>query len=294
MKVNPLRDVLVYEPHGFTSKDPLPCLIHMPGYGSSPQRWMQKDMPMHRLMDLLILEGRIPACRVVCIDGSTPLGGSQYVDSELNGPFAQHIIQEILPWIASQYQVDGPFKLCGHSSGGFAALHLSSLYPKCFDKVASFGGDLYFELTHKNMIAELINTFRKGNYGQSMKDCLQRNTFSYILGLCAAYSPNLSQKKWWVDFPIDMETTLIDENIWKRWLSFDPLCWNKTRLKKLKQMDLVYLCAGAEDQFQLHLGAEAFHLRCQSMGISSQLQIIEGNHSLSVRQMEAGLIALFG
>jgi pimeloyl-ACP methyl ester carboxylesterase len=286
------RNMGVYTPPDFKKGESLPCVFFLPGFGSSPERWSSKDFPMYRLMDYLILAGILPRAMLVCLDGSTILGGSQYVDSVLNGPFSQHIADELIPYIEHHCGAQGPHALCGHSSGGMGALHLASLYPNMFRSVASFGGDMYFELTHKNMLAELVNDRRLGKLGTSMGDCLAHQTVHYVLALCAAYSPNLLQKTWMVDFPIDFETLEIQPEIWKKWLNFDPLCWKNSRLQKLKKLDVVYLSAGLQDQYQLHLGAEAFVHRGQACGVTCKYEAFEGSHSLGFQQMEAGLKAL--
>jgi enterochelin esterase-like enzyme len=298
---NPEREFVVYQPHGYQVGDQshgyqvgdqLPCLFYLPGFGSNHRRWTQKDFPMYRLIDLMILEGKIPPCLVVCIDGTTPLGGGQYVDSKLNGPFAQHVAHEILPFIEKHYGSSGPHAIAGHSSGGFGALQLASLYPEKFSRVGSFGGDLYFEITHKSMLADFLNDLRDGKIGSSLRECLEQGVTHYILGLCAAYSPNLDDSVWSMDFPIDPKTAMMNEDIWQHWLSFDPLCWTSSRLQVLKKMDLIYLSAGLHDECQLHLGAQAFEHRCRQEGINVHYDTFDGKHSLLIQQMEAGLIAL--
>ena len=287
-----LRSLVIYTPPGHQNSEKLPCVFFLPGFGSSPQQWLDKDFPMHRLMDYLILTQAIPRALLVCVDGSTPLGGSQYVDSVLNGPFSRHIIEEIVPYVEHHYGSRGPHSICGHSSGGMGALHLASCYPQTFRTVASFAGDLHFELTHKNMLADLVNDMRSGKCGLNLKDSLDRKIVHYVLALCAAYSPNLEDSHWRVDFPIDLKNAMIDELVWKKWLSFDPLHWKKSRLDSLKKCDLVYLSAGQQDQYQLHLGAEAFVHIAQERGINCRYEAFQGNHSLTLRQIEAGLKAL--
>lgn len=292
LKTERSRTCLVYEPHKLQQLDNPPVIFYLPGFGSNPSRWSQKDFPMHRLLDLLIAEGSLPPCIVVCIDGSTALGGSQYVDSVANGAFAQHIVEELIPSIEKTYKVKGPHLIAGHSSGGFGSLHLASLYPKAFKGLASFAGDLYFELTHKSMLGSFVNDMRLGKLGNNMKDVLDQSITHYVLGLCAAYSPNLKNKTWKVDFPIDPQTATIDEKVWKTWLSFDPMHWSIARLKRLKKLETVYLSAGCKDEFQLHLGAEAFVHRCRQHGVQAEYEAFDGTHSLLFRQMEAGFKAL--
>ena len=294
LKVPTLRPMVVYTPPGFRPSENLPCVFFLPGFGSGPQQWLAKDFPMHRLMDYLILSEELPRALLVCLDGSTPLGGSQYVDSVLNGPFSRHIVEECVPYIETHYGARGPHAICGHSSGGMGALHVASLYPKMFRAVASFGGDLHFELTHKNMLADLVNDLRSGKLGKSLAECLKNKTVHYVLALCAAYSPNPTQKTWKVDFPIDVNTAMFEARVWEKWLSFDPLHWKASRLQQLKRCDVVYLSAGRQDQYQLHLGAEAFAHRARGLGVTCRVEIFQGNHTLTLCQIEAGLKAMLG
>jgi enterochelin esterase family protein len=248
---------------------------------------------MFRLVDYLIMRGEIPPMLVACIDGSTRLGGSQYVNSVLHGAFEEHFAEEIVPFLENKFGIRGPHSIAGHSSGGMGALHLASRFPELFDGLISFGGDLYFELTHKNMVADLIDDLQSGKLGNSINHSIKEETHHYALALCAAYSPNLSIPKWKVDFPFDPKTLLFREDIWQRWLSFDPLCWPNERLESLGQLKRIVLSAGDKDNFKLHLGAEALHLRLKALGIKSIHQRPAGDHSLSISQSEAGIRALF-
>jgi enterochelin esterase family protein len=229
---------------------------------------------------------------MACVDGSTKLGGSQYVNSELHGDFESHIIDEVIPLVENKFGARGPHFIAGHSSGGMGALHLASLYPHVFQGIASFGGDMYFELTHKNMIANLINDIQQGKLGISMNQCLAQGITNYPLALSAAYSPRPEYKKWKVDFPFDEQKLTIREDIWERWLSFDPLCWSDERCLKLKGCQSVILSAGDQDNFNLHLGAEALSNKLKDLGVPVIHQRVKGDHSLSVSQAEVGLRAL--
>ena len=287
-----LREALVYTPPGFSKRERLPCVFWLPGFGSGPKKWSEKDFPMHRLVDYLILSGQLPRVVMVCLDGSTKLGGSQYVDSSLNGPFATHIVEEWVPKIEKDFGVVGPHVICGHSSGGFGSLHLGTLFPDMFHRVGSFGGDLHFELTHKNMLADLVNDLERGKIESSLRGNLRESKTYYVLGLGAAYSPAPRNKTWGMDLPIHPTTAEINERVWEQWLSFDPLNWKKGRFSQLKKLDRLYLNAGDQDQFQLHLGVKAFEARCRREGVKFRTEFFPTNHSLLHRQVEEGLKAL--
>ncbi|MBF0196985.1 MAG: hypothetical protein HQL32_04715 [Planctomycetes bacterium] len=282
------RKVLVYTPPGYNKKENYPCLMFLPGFGGGPEKWHGKDFPAHRLLDLLILSGEIPPVILCTVDGMSRLGGSQYIDSALNGPYMSHIVKEIVPFLQNKYPIHSTINLCGHSSGGFGALSLGSLYPEIFPRVASFAGDMYFELTHKNMLSGFINDYRSGKLGQNLKEFLASEKFHYVLGLAAAYSPNLRKASWKMDFPIDWNNAEINDKVWQKWLALDPINWIQARKEKLKKLDLIYLSCGEQDQYALHLGADCFAARCKKNGISCVNESHEGNHSLLIQQLERG------
>jgi len=287
-----LREALVYTPPGFSKGEKIPCVFWLPGFGSSPIRWSEKDFPMHRLVEYLILTEELPRLMMVCLDGSTRLGGSQYVDSTVNGPFATHIFREWVPRIEKDYGLEGPHVICGHSSGGYGSLHLGSLHPEIFSRVGCFGGDLHFELTHKAMLADLLNDLEGGKIKQGLKANLRAGISHYVLALGAAYSPNPGNKTWGMDLPIDLQTADILEGVWQKWLTFDPLHWPKARFARLGSLDRLYLGCGDHDQFQLHLGQKAFEARCQREKVPCKAELFATDHKLLHRQVEAGFKAL--
>ena len=286
------RRLLVYTPPGFTKGEGLPCVIFLPGFGSRPEHWLELDFPAHRLMDLLTLSGEVPRALLVCVDGSTRLGGSQYIDSSLNGPFMRHLVEEIVPFLRGHFGVAEKMAICGHSSGGFGALSTASLHPDIFPRVASFAGDMHFELTHKNMLAKLVNDVRSGALPAGLAACLAQDKTHYELALCAAYSPNLRRKTWKADFPVDVRSGEMVDQVWERWMSFDPLSWVHTRRGALRRLEKIFLSCGDRDQFALHIGADAFAFRCRKEGVAVENRTHAGDHGLLARQLEAGLKAM--
>lgn len=282
------RQLIVYTPPQDLTTEAMPCVLFLPGFGGGPEKWSQKDFPGYRLMDYLILKGSLPPAMLCCLDGMTRLGGSQYVNSSLNGSFADHITSEILPWLQKKFNCSA-FYICGHSSGGFGALSLASQHPGLFSKVASFAGDMHFELTHKHLLADFVNRVRLKKMADNLNAVLREKQTDYVLGLTAAYSPNLRNKRWSMDLPIDLNTGEIQNEVWKKWLSFDPLEWIPGRKTKLKKLKKIYLSSGDADSFSLHLGADAFTHRCKLHGIKARHEIHRGTHSLLLSQLERGL-----
>jgi len=69
---------------------------------------------------------------VVYLDGSCSEGHSTYANSDVNGPWGDAFVQELIPAVNQKYQTNGANLLHGHSSGGWTSLWLQINYPKVF------------------------------------------------------------------------------------------------------------------------------------------------------------------
>ncbi|NMC63540.1 MAG: hypothetical protein GYA55_10295 [SAR324 cluster bacterium] len=79
-----------------------------------------------------------PRMVLVHLDNQGPYGCSYHVNSENNGPYGDALVEELIPFIESQFRAGGNGAsrfLEGHSSGGWAALALQILYPEEFNGV---------------------------------------------------------------------------------------------------------------------------------------------------------------
>ena len=57
------------------------------------------------------------------------------------------------------------------------------------------------------------------------------------------------------------------EDVWSRWLEWDPVYLVDKHLAALKSLKLIYLDAGLRDEFQLQFGARIFCQRLKNRGI---------------------------
>jgi hypothetical protein len=77
-------------------------------------------------------------------DPQGPNGHTLFANSEVNGPCADALIQELVPAIESRYPLirePSARLLRGHSSGGWAALWLTTQYPKIFGPCWAYAPD---------------------------------------------------------------------------------------------------------------------------------------------------------
>lgn len=69
---------------------------------------------------------------VVYLDGNCPEGHSTYANSDVNGPWGDALVKELIPALNEKYRTNNAFLLHGHSSGGWSSLWLQVNYPKTF------------------------------------------------------------------------------------------------------------------------------------------------------------------
>ena len=154
---NPVdRTAVVLHPRGRTADNVNAELIVyvLDGYFGNGRSMLSEPGPMGCSFAQELLsyqdEGIIPPSLFVFVDGSTLLGGSQYVDSAACGPFARHIAQEIVPFIEERLGVAGiPRAVMGHSSGGYGSLRLAMQFPGFFSACICSASDSAFEYSLK-------------------------------------------------------------------------------------------------------------------------------------------------
>lgn len=141
------------------------------GYGLQPKDMFEPEDselggagPMHSIADLLDLQFfREPSTEmiVVVVDGWTKYGGSQYVNSPVNGNFESFAVEEVVPYVDEHFpsipRADSR-AVFGYSSGGFGAWHLGSRHPDVFGAMALLSADSYFELSHLSLLYKYFNS----------------------------------------------------------------------------------------------------------------------------------------
>lgn len=79
---------------------------------------------------------RDPRFVQILVDGAGPFGDPYYVDSANNGPYGRALMEEIIPYVETQYRCAGSGRYrftTGGSTGGWVSLALQILYPDEFN-----------------------------------------------------------------------------------------------------------------------------------------------------------------
>ncbi len=277
LATNPLGDparrpVLVYLPPGYDdSDDRYPSIYLIQGLSGQVDMWRNRSAfrpNVPELIDALFAGGDVPPCIVVMVDCWTSLGGSQFVDSPGTGRYHSYLCDEIVPW------VDGEFRtlphaahrgITGKSSGGYGAMITPMLRPDLFGGLATHAGDALFEACFLPEFRDAVRALRDydGSLDAFWADFRSRTaltkksdmTLVNVGCMAACWSTDDDGT---VRLPFDVTTGLLDDEVWARWLAWDPVRMVADHAEALASMKAIYVDAGTRDEFYLDLGAQAF------------------------------------
>ena len=250
------------------------------------QSLWKKNLP-ERIAELLRTK-QIPPAVFVWPACETQLGGSQYVNSGATGQYEDFLVEELLPALESEYECGGKNGriVVGKSSGGFGALHLVMNRPGYFDALGCHSGDMNFQMTYFAEFADALTSWQKAGGPKAFLESFppkrlgrQAHAGINILAMSACYSPN-KESDLGFDLPVDPATGALNEEVFARWLSFDPLEKIKAEesVVALKALKGCYLDAGNEDEFGLQWGLRLFREQVQNLGIEHHLEFFAGGH----------------
>jgi S-formylglutathione hydrolase FrmB len=310
---NPLGDsatrpVAVYLPPGYDAQGSqrFPTLYVLHGYTGdvaaliSSRPW---ETNVLQWADRLVRGRRMAPAIVVLVDGFTRLGGSQYVDSVHNGNYATYTVRDVVGHVDRAYRTiadEGGRAVLGKSSGGFGAMHLVLEHPGVFGAFASHSGDSYFRYAHIPAFATVhraleahqfdirafVETFEKKH-----KRPMSEYTTMEMLAYTAAYSP-ASATPFDLDLPFDRETGELRDDVFQRWLAFDPAERVDTHRAELDRLRLRYLDCGRRDEYNLDIGARVVSRRIRDLGLSVRHEEFDDDHRNVGYRYEVSMPAL--
>ena len=302
LRGNPLGDpferkVLVYLPPDHRAGAArYPVVFLLAGFGGSGASLLDYepwDDTIQQMMDHLLDEQRVRPMILVLADGMTRYGGSQYINSDGTGRYQDYLI-EVLDWVDHTFPTRrsrGSRAIAGKSSGGFGALRMVMDRPEAFGLVVDHSGDKYFEYAYRPSFPRWHRTLRDtSDFETLLQDPRSRRPhdqgFRDLLeaaALSACYSPNASTPLGF-DFPFDRETGAVDDSVWERWRSHDPLVRLARQSDALKTMRLIFLDCGKQDEFFLDVGMRLFHRELEARGVDHEyLEHDEGHFGLNYR-----------
>ena len=284
---NPLGDpsarrVPIYLPPDYdTSNTRYPVVFVLAGFTGRGITFLN-DAPweetMPQRMDRVIAQGIVQPMILVMPDCFTRIGGSQYINSSAVGRYEDYVVQELVAYVDREYRTipnRDARAVVGKSSGGYGSIILAMRHPETFGIISSHSGDTYFELCYKSDFIGAIRGLKKYGGLDKFWDGIPTirprdkdfNALLNIIAMAACYSPNPNAPHGF-DLPFDTETGELREDVWRRWLEWDPVCIVDKHLPALKSMRLIYFDAGLRDEFNLQYGARIFAKRLKERGVT--------------------------
>ncbi len=296
---NPLGDpstrpLAVYLPPGYDAEGSAryPVLYVLHGYtgdvaaliGGRP--W---ETNVLQWIDRLTTSGAMPPTLLAVVDGFSRLGGSQYLDSIHNGAYATYTVRDIVGHVDATYRTiahEGGRAVLGKSSGGYGSLYLTMTHPGTFCAFASHSGDTLFRQSQVpsfvvaqrelekagNDIAAFVAAFEaKPKRPQSEYATME------MLGYAAAYSPRAAEA-FALDLPWDERTGALREDVFARWLAYDPVEMCVDKRAELARLRLRYVDCGRRDEYALDIGARVLVARMREMGLDVRHDEFDDDH----------------
>ncbi|MDQ2858827.1 MAG: esterase family protein [Candidatus Eremiobacteraeota bacterium] len=240
-------------------------------------------------VDRLIASGAMPPALLAIVDGNTRLGGSQYVDSAHNGAYATYVARDAVGHVDAHYPTvarEGGRAVLGKSSGGFGALHLVMTFPGVFGAVASHSGDTNFRGVYVPEIPGVQRLLERYDFDAAAfvaafegkpKRSPQESSAMMFLAQGAAYSPTAAVA-FAFDLPFDLRTGEIRDDVFARWLAYDPVEMCAHKRAELARLRLRYLDCGRRDEYGLDLGARMLARRFRDLGLEVRHEEFDDDH----------------
>jgi len=135
---DPMRKMVVYLPAGYgESSNRYPVIYYLP----SPFEGYRADFDKRDaqgVFDRAISSGVIGKFILVCVDMTTPLGSSWYVNSPATGNWEDFMVRELVPYIDANFRTlpsRDSRGIAGDFMGGYGAIRFGMVYPNVFGTV---------------------------------------------------------------------------------------------------------------------------------------------------------------
>jgi S-formylglutathione hydrolase FrmB len=287
------RPLWVYVPPG-AGEAPLPSIYLIQGHTGQLDMWRNRSAfrpNVLELVDALFADEGCPPALVVLVDAWTSYGGSQFLDSPGTGNYHTYLCDEIVPFVDERYATLASAAhraITGKSSGGYGAMVTPMLRPDLFGGLATHAGDALFELCYLPDFRETARALRdsyEGSYDRFWEDFRSRPAFSKssdfpllnTWAMAACYSANADGS---IDLPFDTDTGRLRDDVWARWLEWDPVRMVERHADVLRGLRAIYIDSGKRDQFFLDLGATGFRDALAAIGVTDVFfELFDATHS---------------
>jgi enterochelin esterase-like enzyme len=295
LKGNPLGDpssrpLYVYTPPGWPDDGPYPAVWSIQGMTGQIDMWRNRQAYATTFiedLDRMIVAGE---CRPVVMpmpDCWTAYGGAQFIDSAGTGKYMTYLCDELVPFVDERFSTlaerDGR-AVQGKSSGGYGALVLPMLRPDLWGGLGDVSGDAAFEYCYLPDFPASWAALREHDFSveafweEMLGDPAPSHAvFAAVntIAMAACYSPGPDGAP---ELPFAEADGSLREDIWERWLAWDPVRMLGDHLDALRTMRAISLECGLQDEYNLYVGTAMLHERLAGAGIEHRFELFEGKH----------------
>lgn len=239
-------------------------------------------MDFTAVLDTLIRKEMVRSFIVILPDTMTSFGGNQYINSTAVGNYEDFICSDLFLWIRERYGMRR-VGIFGKSSGGFGAYTLTARHPEKFSGFIDVSGDSAFEYCYMRDMPDAIKAVRSHGLNSFMKrfrsDAYHTredlNAMSIVA--CSAFYSPVQETDCGFSLPFHETTGEFDDEIWERWLEFDP-ARNIVRYAKHLHDQVVILQSGNRDEFSLDIGTFIMSRKLRDEGVDHKYLTYDCGH----------------
>ena len=274
----------------------MPSVYMIQGYSGQLDLWLARvpfEPTIIERLDRMFASGECPPAIVVFVDAWTSLGGSQFINSSATGRYMDYLCDEVVAFVDERYPTlerPRPPRPRGQVIRwlrGDGRLDVPAR--TCSARFASHAGDALFECCYLREFPTVARTLRdhfEGSYEVFLERLREADHFDWsqlgapfsAYAMAAAYSPDPDDPAERAACPFEVETGRLVDDVWERWLEWDPVRMAPDHADALRSMRRIYLDAGKSDEFYLDLGAQAFAAELERLGVEHSLELFEGGH----------------
>jgi hypothetical protein len=138
-------------------------------------------------------------------------------------------------------------------------------------------GDSFLDMTHKFMLYKYLGDI----WHEAPNGPIESSIWSQLVyDYSATYSPNPDNPPFYVDLPVAWPSGELLQDVWDRWLSFDPVVNVLERFDDLRKLRGIMLDAGSHDDYNLHWGHRVLSHRLTEAGIAHVATENAGNRGV--------------
>jgi pimeloyl-ACP methyl ester carboxylesterase len=230
---------------------------------------------------------------IVAVDGFTALGGAQWVDSPAIGSYGRYLCEDVVGTVDAGFRTlaePAHRGLAGSSSGGFGAMVWALLRPDLFGAFATHAGDGLFEATLAAEFppaAQALRNLYGGSFEafwadfRSGRPVLENRTDPLLQNVYATSAAFSATPDGTVELPFSLDTGVIREDVFARWLARDPVRLAAEHADALGAARAVWIDAGRNDEYRLDLAAIAFRDAALAAGLPGDVlhfELFDGGH----------------